>query len=169
MKRPISSLDFCYSGETETISVQVKILNFQSFYRDHSLALNDGFVEDGGSIKSFFGSREKVFFIITTIIRNSCRNASPSAPWSLRTTLGQRERTRCSPFSTPFSLSFSSRLFRIRKQRFEQRWQKCLKYENGTSYQQGGRIPLPVTKVTKMILLVHPLIGQMINHLNQFQ
>ena len=28
MKRPISSLDFCYSGETETISVQVKILIF---------------------------------------------------------------------------------------------------------------------------------------------
>ena len=107
--------------------------------------------------------REGVFIIGTSFL-NFCRSASPSAPWSLRTTLGQRERTRCSPFSTPFSLSSSSRLFRIRKQRFEQSWQKYLKYENGTN----ERLKLSMRRTNslashlshKMILLVHTLIDK---------
>ena len=127
MKRPISSLDFCYSGETETISVQVKILIFLQHVIIVLAFLCMYWTCRGWwqYKKVCFCSREKVFFV-AIIILNSCRSASPSAPWLLRTTLGQRERTRCSPFSTLFSLSSSSRLFRIRKQRFQQRWQHVL-------------------------------------------
>ena len=32
MKRPITSLDFCYSGETETVSVQVLFENLKTCY-----------------------------------------------------------------------------------------------------------------------------------------